>query len=687
MKRLIYLSVCLILTMGCEDKSSINKPPIDQEKYDFLAFQNVNLVPMTTEKIIPDQTVLIQKGTIASIGTVETTEIPDNTLVIDGTGKYLMPGLADMHIHTTHAWQTADWPVSPMKLFLVNGVTTVRDFGPKGHFKDYTPYWNQTIQKGRLVGPTIYGCGGIMYSPVEEPEKEVVRQHEKGFHFIKPYSFVSKSEYDTIISTAKRLGIYVAGHIPFRVGLDGVLKSEMNEIAHIEELAWEFIEFDKNKSLEGYAWLPYVIKTGFLQFEQEFKLDSEKIPHRFRQHATIMAKKLAQHNVPVCTTLAVDDIIQKKLFHRSDFVSDKTSRFLPPAYLKRFRAGNEKHLQQFKGGEIYAPFKYELDKMLLNTLHKEGVKVLLSTDAGGMGMGLVPGYSLHRELQILVETGYSPYEAIASGTATASEVVERMIGHNEFGTIEVGKRADMLLVGKNPLLAVENIKDLYGVMASGRWYDQNALQAMLEPGIPITGVVRHVTDKFGQSTTHFEVLINQLFKKSLPDSVDEIQITGPDGPLPLKKSDFRFFSGVRAFWLSIPGPPKIGTYAFKVFSGEKMGLATNTQSVIRHLIPPEASGLSPGDQATLSTAIPTLSWAEMQTPYPLFYRLDIYKGRDRIYSSGYRRDMVSHQVPSGVLQAGQSYRWQVRITDGPDWYSEQNRTLTPFQHFHISRSN
>jgi hypothetical protein len=477
-KWLICFSVFLILSMDYEVKSSTRIPFIDQRKYDFLAFQNVNLVPMTAEKIIPGQTVLIQKGTIATIGTVETTEIPDNTLVIDGTGKYLMPGLADMHIHTTHDWQTADWPVSPMKLFLANGVTTVRDFGPKGHFMDYTPYWNQTIQKGRLIGPTIYGCGGILYGPVAEPEKEVVRQHEKGFHFIKPYSFVSKREYDTIISTAKRLGMYVAGHIPFRVGLDGILKSEMNEIAHVEELAWEFIEFDKNKPLEGHAWLPYVIKTGFLQFGQEFKLNSEKIPYRFRQHATTMAKKLAQHNVPVCTTLAVDDVIQKKLFHRNDFVSEKTSLFLPPAYLKRLRAGNEKHLQQFKGGEIYAPFKYELDKMLLKTLHKEGVQVLLSTDAGSTGMGLVPGYSLHRELQILVETGYSPYEAIAAGTAIAGEVVGRMIGRNEFGTIEVCKRADVLLVGKNPLLAVENIKDLYGVMAAGRWYDQNALQGM-----------------------------------------------------------------------------------------------------------------------------------------------------------------------------------------------------------------
>lgn len=571
--------------------------------------------------------------------------------------------------------------------FLANGVTTVRDFGPKGHFQEYTPYWNQAVRKGRLTGPAIYGCGGILYGPVAEPEKEVVRQHAKGFHFIKPYSFVSKKEYDTIISTARRLGIYVAGHIPFRVGLNGVLDSKMNEIAHIEELAWEFIKFDKNKPLKGYDWLPYVIKTGFLQFEHEFKLNPEKIPYRFHQHAAAMAKKLAQHDVPVCTTLSVDDIIQLKLFHRNDFVLQETSRLLPPAYLERLIAGNEKHLQQFKGGEIYAPFKYELDKMLLKSLHKEGVQVLLSTDAGSMGMGLVPGYSLHRELQILVENGYTPYEAISAGTAAAGEVVGQMTGRNEFGTIEVGKRADLLLVGKNPLLAVENIKNLYGVMAAGRWYDQNALQGMLKPGIPIMGVVRHVIDSFGQSTTHFEVLIDQLFNKNLPDSIDEIRITGPDGPLPVKKSNFHFFKDLRAFWLSVPGPPKIGTYVFKIFSGEKVGLATNTQSVIRHLRPPEASGLSPDNQVTLSTLTPTLSWPPVQAPYPLFYRVDLYKNRTRIYSSGYRRDMFSHPVPPNVMQPGQSYSWRVRITDGPDWYSEQNRTLTPFQRFHVSKNN
>jgi len=147
--------------------------------------------------------------------------------------------------------------------------------------------------------------------------------------------------------------------------------------------------------------------------------------------------------------------------------------------MERFRKGKEKHQMQFKGGEAFAPLKYMLDKKLLVALKEARVPLVLSTDAGTGGMGIVPGFSLHDELEILVENGFTPYEAIASGTTVASKVVKRMNGQDNFGVILPGKRADLILLKQNPLEDVANTRKISGVMAAGRWYDRKALAALI----------------------------------------------------------------------------------------------------------------------------------------------------------------------------------------------------------------
>lgn len=134
---------------------------------------------------------------------------------------------------------------------------------------------------------------------------------------------------------------------------------------------------------------------------------------------------------------------------------------------------------QFRGIEALAYYKYALELTLLDELHRGGVTLLLGTDAGSGGMGIVPGFSVHDELRILVENGFTPFEALLSGTGTASRIVERMTGEDDFGTIEVGKRADLLLLKGNPLEDIRHLQDRWGVMAAGRWYSDFALQFML----------------------------------------------------------------------------------------------------------------------------------------------------------------------------------------------------------------
>lgn len=681
-KFIIAFALFTPILMSCnEGNKQVTPSKLSETNEQVTAFKNVNLVPMTDEKTVKDQTVLVKETRILEIGPSNGVNIPENAIVIDGAGAYLMPGLADMHMHTRDDWLT-DYPVSPLNLYLANGVTTIRCFGPGGRSPNYILRWRDEINKGDRSGPTIYTCGPILYGPVKDPQRTVREQKVQGFDFIKLYSFVSKDEFHEAMTTAKKLDIYTAGHIPFQVGLDGVLSEGMDEIAHIEELAWEFVDFDKNENLRPEEWIPYAINVAYQQYKTYLGLDIEELEERYGETISVTVDKLKPANIPVCTTLAIDDVIIQKLFNPEAFLARQENRYLPQWYIDMFRQGKEKHQVQFRGGEDFAPFKYKLDKMLLVKLKQAGTPLLLSTDAGTGSMGILPGFSIHDELRILTENGFTPYEAIATGTINASKVVKAMIGVDDFGTIEKGKRADLILVNENPLEDIAHIKDLRGVMAAGRWYEKAALQKMILPGIPILGAIKNGHEPDKSLKTNIEVVIGKGFTGNLPDDIDTITVTGPKGDLPIGKDDFTYIPQLRDFFIRLPGSPEIGTYTFKVTSGTMSGSATDIQSVVRTIPLADMSTFSPAIGATLRPNTPTFSWGAVKAEAPIYYRLEIYKQHGgRVYSTRYVKNMFSHTVPDGVLKPGQAYRWRVRVADGDKWVKVQNRSYSGWQSF------
>ncbi len=468
----LFLANCSVLPEQARPSSS------SANDVSITAFTHVNLVPMTAEIVLENQTVLIEGSRIISIGPADEISIPPDAAIIDGDGAYLMPGLADMHMHTNQDWDTDTWPVSPLALYLANGVTTIRDFGPSGKDLTYVLEWRDQIKAGTRIGPTIYATGKILFaSPLSDPRGLVRENHQLGFDFLKLYSYLSPEDAREALTTAKELEMYSAGHVPYAIGLENILAAGMDEIAHVEELLFAFIEYDRKQQLAPDAWLSYLINSAMGQFDLASGFNEAEFAHLHAETMQHILKELRTYGTPICTTMVVDDVIQHKLFELDAFLARPEIGFIPTAYLDLLRLGEEKHQLQFSGIEDLAVYKYSIDRWLLTELHQAGVPLLLGTDSGIMA--IVPGFSIHDELRILVENGFSPYEAIATGTVNASTVVERMVGEGDFGTIEVGKRADLILVKNNPLEDVANIEDIRGVMAAGRWYSEEELDQMI----------------------------------------------------------------------------------------------------------------------------------------------------------------------------------------------------------------
>jgi len=447
-----------------------------------IVFTHVNLIPMKNEDVLENQTVLISGSTIIGIGDSDEIKIPKQAQEINGNGAYLIPGLADMHIHTRADWEDREiWPVHPLYLYLANGVTTIRDFSPSGLPIDYALQWREEIITGKRIGPTIYASGELLYaSPLDDPAGIVDRNNELGFDFLKLYSYLSRDDFHQSMEEAESLGMYTAGHIPYTVGLDGILTEGMDEIAHVEELLFEFIQFDRDQKLSPEEWMHYLAESAMLQFDLDVTANDTHFLEENEDSLRQIAELLKSSNIPVSTTMVIDDIINMKLFQPEEFLKRSESKYFESGYIKIFQRGEEKHQMQCKGVEALCAYKYVIDCWILKGLQAEGVLLLLGTDSGTGGMGIVPGYSIHDELNILIENGFTPYEALKTATVNPAIIVDRMVGEGNFGTIEVGNRADLVLVLENPLTDIETLRTPRGVMSRGKWFSAETLNQLIE---------------------------------------------------------------------------------------------------------------------------------------------------------------------------------------------------------------
>jgi tetratricopeptide (TPR) repeat protein len=453
----------------------------------------VSLVPMTKNEVLNNQNIIIKGNRISDFGPANKLKIPENATMIDGSGAYLMPGLADMHVHLANYWKT-----SQFNLYVAQGVTTVRDMNGEPEMLK----WREEIEAGKRIGPNLYIAAPTIRGNEKDPWKYVSNCKKFGYDFIKIYSFMTPEDYTLTIDEIRKNQLYSTGHIPFMLGIDGVIKNKMDEIAHVEEFFYEIAKIDRSQNLNGKQWVQNVIESSIKAVPDYKSLTENEFRKRIRTQVKQIAQNVKAADVAVNTTLTVDEIVKFKLFEEDKIWQKSSSKYYPQSFIDQMKSGKEKHKILFKDHKDIGRLLYAFSLELLTQLRNVGVEINLGTDAGAvLGVGTVPGFSVHDELQILIECGFTPYEAIATGTINAAKVVENMTGENNFGSIEIGKRADLLLIENNPLKDVKNIKGLKGVMLAGKWLNKTQLDELLaveqKTAKDVGQIIRPILEKEG----------------------------------------------------------------------------------------------------------------------------------------------------------------------------------------------
>ena len=434
--------------------------------------------------------------------------MPAGALQIDGRGKYLMPGLADMHVHLfPGAGQQYDLSSQQLQLFLANGVTTIRNMiGKPEHVM-----LRERVAKGELLGPTIYTAGppllGNNVSTPEVAERVVTDQKKAGYDLLKVHEGLSPETYASIVATAKRVGIPLAGHVTATVGLKRALDAQQSSIEHLDGYLQALVA--DNSPVKPTP--SQVVLGPVLEHIDESKLSAIAADTR----------KAGVWNDPTITLfkLVVSDAKPEELLKWPEM------QYIPA----KMREGFAKQKQSTLGNPAPASERQRfvtLRNKVLVALHAAGAKLLIGPDSPQFF--LVPGFATHRELESFVEAGLSPYQAIEAATRNPAEYfAETMKTQRDFGTVEVGLRADLLLLDANPLESVANVSRRVGVMVRGRWLPESELRKMLEN---VAALNRQTTEasaaKVGFSGTW---LLDKANSEGLPPGMDQLMTVTQTG--------------------------------------------------------------------------------------------------------------------------------------------------------------
>jgi imidazolonepropionase-like amidohydrolase len=406
-------------------------------------FENVNVVPMDAERVLSNQTVVIRFGQIYAIGPADQSKnreatgdaitgdsIPAGAQRIDGRGKYLIPGLADMHFHLPGPDASPEEIEAYLLFFVANGVTTVRStIGQSNHIAI-----RDSVTSGNLFGPRLYLAGYPLHSKqatAGAARALVYRSKAEGFDQIKFFDVRDTTVFDAAVQAAEEVSLPCFGHVKSEIGIDRAIEAGQS-----------------SEHLSGYL--------------RAVQADESRLAS--------LVRATRDANVWTCPTQFFFECLYERDLDRVLAYEGVAS--VPPATRD---AWAEKRKQEIAEGAANAGAnarEIALRRRILAALHEGGAKILLGADTPHNFM--IPGFSILEEMRAFARAGLAPYAILETGTRNPAESLGIL---DEAGTIEVGKRADLVLLDANPLESIDHVAKRAGVMLGGAWFEREELDA------------------------------------------------------------------------------------------------------------------------------------------------------------------------------------------------------------------
>lgn len=417
---------------------------------------NANIVDVRSGKILENRQVVIDSGKIKSISeTLENADAYPNT--IDAKGKYLMPGLAEMHAHIPSPPTDAARVEETLFLYLSNGITTIRGMlGDPTHL-----VLREKANKGEILSPRIFtsspSLNGNSVKTPEEAKEKVTAYQKEGYDFLKIHPGIQLEVFDEIVRTANEVGIPFAGHVPVDVGIRHALESKYKSIDHVDGF------------LEGLVPESANVKptdNGFFGYNFTPLADTSKIDELVQ-----MAKANKVWIVPTQSLFT-------KWFAPTDvneMLALPEMKYMPASTLEDWK---RRKTESTGEGTDFNKSQWQrfdtIRKQLIKALNDDGHGMLLGSDAPQLFN--VPGFSIHKEIRDMADAGMTNLEILQSGTLNPATYFDR---EDTFGEVKEGLAADLILIDANPLENIEALKQLSGVMRQGKWMPKSEIDKKL----------------------------------------------------------------------------------------------------------------------------------------------------------------------------------------------------------------
>ena len=433
-----------------------------------VAIANVTIIDTENGESLPDMTVVVSSRRIVSMGRAGSVVIPEGARVLDGTGKFLIPRLWDMHVHVNSKLS----PILHMPLFIAHGVTGVRDMSDCRNPSD--PFlacvedkrkWHQQVMEGDLVGPQILGVGSFVIHRPSEEEQQLVHylEEERGVDFIKVGNWIPRNSFFALMEEARKVGIPVVGHRPRPVSAVAASNAGQLSFEHARLFLFEcFPGADAYR--DG--------KTDFrVSTELRRQMIDEHDPSMCEEIFSVLARNQTWFT-PTHGTRKMDAFADNEVYR--DDPRLKYISWLQQRAWNKNADGTVARDPSPEGRKAFIDF-FLKGLELTGRAHAAGVKILAGTDANDAY--IFPGSSLHDELEMLVQAGLSPGEALKSATVNPAIYFSKT---EDYGTIGTGKVADLILLEANPLGDIANIRRINAVVFNGNVYDRDALNRLLD---------------------------------------------------------------------------------------------------------------------------------------------------------------------------------------------------------------